>query len=119
MLCSSLIRVVSLVLDVREGGERPRTEPIELVFEEHDLLLLLLDDIDHLALVGDGHDTFLGVRGGVVAGGRLQVNDLLTLINLHPEVTSLRLQFRVLPLLILDLLMELLLLNAECLQAIR
>ena len=50
---SSLIRVVSLVLQVCERGECTGSEPVELVLEEHDLLFLLFDDVEELALVGD------------------------------------------------------------------
>jgi len=92
---------------VGERGESPCTEPVELVLEEHDLLLLLLDHVDHLALVGDGHDTLLGVRSCIVACSRLEVNDLLTLINFHAQITSLALKLRVLTLLVLDLLVKL------------
>lgn len=115
---SSLVRVVSLVLDVSERGERPCTEPVELVLEEHDLLFLLLDHVDHLALVGNGHDTLFRVRGRVVAGSRLEVNDLLTLVHFHAQVTSLAFQLRVLALLLLDLLVELLLLRSVSLETV-
>lgn len=58
---SSLIRVVSLVLQVRERGECASSEPVQLVFEEHDLLFLLFDDVEELTLVGDLLDFRLGV----------------------------------------------------------
>lgn len=101
-----------------ERRESPSTESVELVLEEHDLLFLLLDDVDHLALVGDGHNALLGVRGSVVAGSRLEINDLLSLVHLHAQVTSLRLKLGVFTLFVLDLLMKLLLLDAEGLKPV-
>jgi len=53
---SSLIRVVSLVLNVGEGGEGPCTQTIKLILEEHDLFLLLFDHVDHSTLVCDSHN---------------------------------------------------------------
>ena len=108
---SPFIGVVSLVLDVGERRERPRTKTIQLVLEEHNFLLLLLDNVDQLTLVSDSHDALPGVRGSIIASGRLEVNDLLALIDLKTQVTSLALEFRILALLVLDLLHELLLLR--------
>ena len=116
---SSLVRIVSLVLNVGEGGEGTGAQSVELVLEEHDLFLLLLDDVDHLALSSYRHDALARVVGRVIAGGRLEIDDLLTLIDLHSEVTSLALQLRVLTVLVLNLLSQLLLLGGECLQAVR
>ena len=53
---SSLIRVVSLVLNVGEGGEGPCAQTIKLIFEEHDLFLLLFDHVYHSTLVRDSHN---------------------------------------------------------------
>ena len=69
-------------------------------------------------MVGDGHDALLGIRGRIVACCRLKVNDLLTLIHFHAQVTSFAFQLRVLTLLVLDLLVELLLLRGVCLETI-
>jgi len=69
-------------------------------------------------LVGDGHDALLGIRGRIVACCRLKVNDLLTLIHFHAQVTSFAFQLRVLTLLVLNLLVELLFLRGVRLETI-
>ena len=63
---SSLVGIVSLVLDVGKRWESSGTETVKLILEEHDLFFLLFDNIDHLALIGDCHDTFLGVGSSVI-----------------------------------------------------
>jgi len=89
--CSSFVRIVSLVLDVCKRWEGPCTEAVKLILEEHDLFLLLLDHIDHLTLIGDGHDALLRVRSCIVVRGGLEIDDLLSLVDLHAQVTSLAL----------------------------
>ena len=58
---SSLIWVVSLVLQMCERRERACSKPIQLVLKEHDLLLLLLDYVQQFALVGNLCNLGLGV----------------------------------------------------------
>ena len=115
---SSLVRIVRLVLDVRERGESTGTEAVEFVLEEHDFLLLLLDDVQHTALVGNGHDLLAWIASGVLVGRRLQVDNLLTLVDFHAQVTSLALQLSILTLLVFDLLKKFLLLGSVCLQPV-
>jgi hypothetical protein len=43
--------VFHLVLQVRKGRERARPEPIQFIFQEHDLLFLLLDKVQQLAVL--------------------------------------------------------------------
>lgn len=117
-LVSSLIGVVSLVLDVGERRESPGAQTIQLILEEHDLLFLQLDHVNQLALVSNSHDALPGVGGRIIACGRLEVNDLLALVDFETQVTSLALELRVLTPLVLDLLHELLLLRGIRLQSI-
>ena len=72
---------------------------------------MLLDHVNQLALVSDSHDALPGVRGSIIASGRLEVNDLLALVDFETQIASLALEFRILALLVLDLLHELLLLR--------
>jgi len=116
--CSSLIRVVSLVLNVGERGECPCAQTIKLILEEHDLLLLLFDYVDHSTLVSDSHDLLARVVSWVVVGCRFQIDNLLSLIDLHAQIACLTLKFSVLTLLVLDLLKKLLLLGGKSLQAV-
>lgn len=72
---------------------------------------MLLDHVNQLALVSDSHDAFPGVRSSIIASGRLEVNDLLALVDFETQIASLALELRILALLVLDLLHELLLLR--------
>ena len=101
-----------------ERRESPGPKTIQLVLEEHNFLLLLLDHVNQLALVGDSHDALPGVGGSIVASGRLEVNDLLALVDLKTQITSLAFELRILALLVLDLLHELLLLRSIGLETI-
>lgn len=115
---SSLIRVVSLVLDMGERGESSCAETVKLILEEHNLFLLLLNDIDHAALVSNGHDLLARIVGRVVTGRRLEIDNLLSLAHFVAQVTSLAFQLVILAFLIFDLLSQLVLLGVESLQAI-
>jgi len=48
---------------VGERGECASTKTVKLVLKEHDFLFLLLDDIEHAALVRDSHDLLARVTG--------------------------------------------------------
>lgn len=118
-MSSSLIGVVCLVLDVGERWEGACTQAIQLVLQEHHFLLLLLDYVEHATLMRNGHDLLAWVTGRVLVRSRLQVNNLLTLVNLHAQVASLAFKLGVLALLVLNLLEELLLLSSVGLQPVR
>ena len=72
---------------------------------------MLLDHVNQLALVSDCHNALSRVRGSIITSGRLEVNDLLALVDFKTQIASLALEFRILALLVLDLLHELLLLR--------
>merc|ERR1719296_296273 len=116
--CSSLIGVVSLVLQVRERGERAGSEPVELVLEEHDFLFLLLDDIEELALVSDLLDSLGGVGGAVLVGVGLEAHDLLPLVHVLLELARLVVELLVLEVLLPDLTLQLRLRHVERLDAL-
>ena len=79
---------------------------------------MLFDDVNHLALSGDCHDALSRVIRSVVVCGRLQVDDLLALIDLHSQITSLALQLLVFTFFVFDLLSQLFLLRRKCLEAV-
>ena len=98
-----------------ERWESSCTQSIELVLEEHDLLLLGLDNIHQLTLVGDLLASGFGVLLGVVSSGlaslvrRFELNDLLALVDVQSEVTGLSIELFILGLLLSDLALKLLL----------
>lgn len=101
-----------------ERGECSGTKSIELVLEEHNLFLLLADNVDHLAHLGCIHELLARIGRGVIVDSRLQVYNLLSLVNFHAKLTSLTLQLVILLLLVLDLLKKLLLLRREGLKSV-
>ena len=93
---SSIIRVLLLVVQVGEGGEGLRSESVQLVSKELDLLSLLLDNVHELALVGHLLDLFGRVlRAAIIASLRLQAHDLLALIHVLLKLSRLGLELLV------------------------
>jgi len=115
---SSLIGVVSLVLQVRERGERAGSESVELVLEEHDFLFLLLDDVEELALVGDLLDSLGGIGSAVLVGVGLEAHDLLPLVHVLLELACLVIELLVLEVLLSDLTLQLRLRHIERLDSL-
>merc|ERR1712060_56185 len=115
---SSLVGVVSLVLQVRERGERTGSESVELVLEEHDFLFLLLDDIEELALVSDLLDSLGGIGSAVLVGVGLEAHDLLPLVHVLLELARLVIELLVLEVLLSDLTLQLRLRHIERLDSL-
>jgi len=93
-------------LQVGKRWESPGSEAVELILEEHDLLFLLLDDIQQFALVRDVLDLLLGVAVSTLRRVRLETLDLHALLDVVLENARLVLKLLVLHLLLLDLLSE-------------
>ena len=114
----SIIRIVRLILDVGEQGESAGTQAVKLVLQEHHLFLLLLDDVEHASLLRNRHDLLQRIISIVLVRGRLQVYDLLPLVDFHAQISSLALQLRFFTLLVLYLHQQLSLLVRVSLEPI-
>ena len=116
--CSPLIWVVSLVLQVCERGEGASPQSVQLVLQEHDFLLLLLDDVQQLALVGNLCHLRLRIVGAVLVGVRLESHDLLPVVHIQLKLASLVIQLLVLKVFLSDVSTQLLLCHIEGLDAL-
>jgi len=92
---------------VGKAWECSSTQAVEFVLQEHDLFLLLLDDVEQLPLVGDISAHLFGALLAGCIRVRLQVVDLLTLLHIMLEHTRLLLESLVLRDLLTNFLLEL------------
>lgn len=94
------------ILQVREGWEGSRSQPIQFILQEVYLLLLLLDDVEQLALVRNILRFLARIRIASIARVRLQTDDLHALLHLVLKFASHRLQLLVLRDFLLDFFFE-------------
>lgn len=110
--------MVLFILQVRKGWEGSRSQPIQFILQEVNLLLLLLDDVQQLALVRNILRFLARIRIASIARVRLQTDDLHALLHLVLKFASHRLQLFVLRDFLLDFFLEFALHGLNCFNAL-
>ncbi len=81
--------MVEFVLQVRERGEGPRSQSVQLVFQEHYFFLLLLDHVQQFALVRHVLGLLARVRLRIAARVGLEALYLLPLLDVMLQLAGL------------------------------
>lgn len=84
----TVVRVVHLILKMRERRESSRSQPIELILQEHNLFFLLLNNIQQFALISDVLDLLLRVVFATLVIVGFETRDLVALLDLTLEVSG-------------------------------